>query len=106
MQVFTSDPEVIALGVPLVRMGALFQWMDALAIVTSGALRGAGDTRWPFAVQASLAWGLFLPLGWLLGVRLGGGLSAAWAGGVVYVAVLAFALLWRFRSGAWRSIRI
>jgi MATE family multidrug resistance protein len=106
MRLFTDDPEVVALGAPLVRLGALFQLLDAVGIVASGALRGAGDTRWPFVFQALLAWGLFLPLAWLLGVVLGGGLFGAWVGGSLYVGVLAAGLLLRFRGGAWESIRI
>jgi Na+-driven multidrug efflux pump len=106
MRVFTTDPEVIALGAPLVRLGALFQLMDAFGIVASGSLRGAGDTRWPFLAQSALAWGLFVPLAYLLGVTLQGGLVSAWIGGTVYVAVLSATLVWRFRSGAWQRIEI
>jgi MATE family, multidrug efflux pump len=103
---FSRDAEVLALGVPLLAIGAGFQLLDALGIASSGALRGAGDTRWPFLVQASLAWFVFLPAAWLFGVTLGGGLGGAWAGGLVYVAGLAAAFTWRFRAGAWRGIRI
>lgn len=106
MHIFTDDPEVIALGAPLVRLGALFQLLDAVAIVSSGALRGAGDTRWPFLVQSVTAWTIFLPLGWFLGVYLEGGLFAAWIGGMAHVAVLGVLLLRRFRSGAWERIEI
>ena len=106
MGLFSSDPEVLRLGVPLLMVGALYQVFDAFAIIADGALRGAGDTRWPFMVRCALAWGLFLPLAWVLGVALEGGLTWAWAGGVVYVALLAGALVWRFRSGAWKAIRI
>jgi MATE family multidrug resistance protein len=106
MRVFTDDPEVISLGVPLVRLGAVFQLVDAFGIVASGSLRGAGDTRWPFLAQSVLAWGLFVPLAYLLGVRLEGGLISAWIGGTIYVLVLSATLVWRFRSGAWQRIRI
>ncbi len=106
MRVFTTDAEVIALGVPLVRLGALFQLLDAFGIVAGGSLRGAGDTRWPFLAQAILAWGLFVPLAYLLGVTLEGGLISAWIGGTIYVLVLSTTLVWRFRSGAWQRIRI
>jgi MATE family multidrug resistance protein len=106
MRVFTADPEVIALGVPLVRLGALFQFLDAFGIVASGSLRGAGDTRWPFLAQSVLAWGLFVPLAYLLGVTLEGGLVSAWIGGTIYVLVLSATLVWRFRSGTWQRIRI
>jgi MATE family multidrug resistance protein len=103
---YSEDADVLALGGPLLALGAGFQLLDALGITTSGALRGAGDTRWPFLAQASLAWFVFLPAAWLCGVTFGGGLTGAWAGGLVYVACLAAAFIWRFRAGAWRGIRI
>jgi MATE family multidrug resistance protein len=106
MRVFTTDTVVIELGIPLVRLGALFQFVDAFGIVASGSLRGAGDTRWPFLAQSALAWGLFIPLAYLLGVTLEGGLVSAWVGGTLYVSVLSATLVWRFRSGAWQRIRI
>ncbi|MEN8161635.1 MAG: MATE family efflux transporter, partial [Myxococcota bacterium] len=67
---YTDDAEVLALGGPLLALGAAFQLLDALGIATNGALRGAGDTRWPFLVQAGLAWLLFLPAAWMLGIGL------------------------------------
>jgi MATE family multidrug resistance protein len=106
LRVFTDDPAVVALGQPLLLVGALFQIFDALAIIAEGALRGAGDTRWPFLVETALAWGFFVPLAYTLGVVLDGGLTAAWTGGLVYIAVTAIVLVRRFRSGAWKRIRI
>ena len=106
MRIFTDDPAVVALGQPLRRVGAVCQCFDAFGIVADGALRGAGDTRWPFLVRFALAWGLFVPLAWLLGIHGDGGLTAAWLAGALYVIVLALYLIRRFRSGAWRSIRI
>lgn len=106
LRIFTSDPEVLRLGRPLVQLGALFQLFDAFGIVSEGSLRGAGDTRWPFAVHTALAWGVYLPLAYLFGVTLGGGLTGAWLGATVYVVVLSLAFVWRFRSGAWERIEI
>jgi MATE family multidrug resistance protein len=103
---FTQDAEVIRLGRPLLAVGAVFQLFDAVAIVASGSLRGAGDTRWPFMVQTTLAWTTFLPLAYIGGVVLEGGLSGAWLGGAVHVALLSGALAWRWRSGAWKSMEI
>ena len=72
--------------------------------IADGALRGAGDTRWPFAVRFVMAWGVFLPVAWLLGFHWEGGLTWAWSGGAVYLVALSGILVWRFRSGAWRTI--
>lgn len=106
LRIFTDDPTVVKLGVPLLTIGALFQFFDAGGIIAEGALRGAGDTRWPFLVHTALGWGFFLPLAYLIGVVLDGGLTGAWVGGTFYVALLSSVLVWRFRSGAWRHVRI
>jgi MATE family multidrug resistance protein len=106
LRIFTDDPSVVKLGASLLALGALFQFFDAAAIITEGALRGAGDTRWPFVAHTILGWGFFVPVAYLLGVTLDGGLRGAWLGGLFYVAALAAVLLWRFRSGAWRSVKI
>lgn len=106
MRIFTNDPDVLALGTSVLRLGAIFQLLDATHIVAMGALRGAGDTAWPAAWQTALAWFVFLPLAWLFGRQLGYGLVGAYAGGTIYVALLAGGLLWRFASGNWRVMRI
>jgi multidrug resistance protein, MATE family len=104
--IFSDEPEVRALARPLLALGALFQVIDAVTIVASGSLSGAGDTRWPFVVQASLAWFLRLPLVYLAAVVFEGGVFGAWAGELVFVCALAVALLGRFRAGHWRSVKI
>jgi MATE family multidrug resistance protein len=106
LRIFTDDPAIVALGRPLLAIGALFQLFDAIAIVTEGSLRGAGDTRWPFLVVTAFGWGLFVPLAYVLGVTLEGGLSGAWSGGVVSLGLMSMVLVRRFRSGAWQRIRI
>jgi MATE family multidrug resistance protein len=103
---FSTDPDVIALGVPLLTIGALYQLFDALSVLSDGALRGAGDTRWPFVVRCLASWLIFLPMAWLLAYRFELGLTGAWIGGVFSSATLAVVLYLRFQSGAWRGIRI
>ncbi len=106
LRLFVHDETVLRLGTPLLAVGAVFLVCDAFGVLNGGALRGAGDTRWPFVVQTLLAWGLFLPAAYVGGAVLGGGLTGAWMGGVVYVAVLGLALHWRFQGGAWQEARI
>jgi len=104
--IFSSDPRVLELARPLLALGAFFQVVDAVCIVASGALRGAGDTRWPFAVQATLAWLVRLPVVYVAAIVLEGGVYGAWAGELVYLAVLTVALVMRFHAGHWRSMRV
>jgi multidrug resistance protein, MATE family len=106
IRLYVDDPEVLALGRPLLALAAAFQLFDAVQIVLGGALRGAGDTRWPFLVQTLLAWVLRLPLAWLFAVTLGAGVVGAWYAEFIFVLALTLALAWRIRSGAWKDIRI
>jgi MATE family multidrug resistance protein len=106
IRMYTDDAEVLALARPLLALGAAFQLFDALQIVAGGALRGAGDTRWPFLVQTTLAWVLRLPLAWLFAITLGYGVVGAWYAEFAFILSLAVALLWRFRAGVWKDVRI
>jgi MATE family multidrug resistance protein len=106
MRIFTDDPDVVALGVGVLRLGAIFQLLDAIHIVAMGALRGAGDTLWPMLWQTALAWLVFVPGAWLFGIYLGHGLVGAYVGGTLYVGLLAGGLVLRFASGRWRAMRI
>lgn len=106
LSIFTDDEALMKLGRPMLVLGAAFQIVDAVGILIAGSLRGAGDTRWPFVVQASLAWFLRLPVVYVLAVSVEGGLLGAWIGELIYLVVLSGALFYRFRSGAWRAMRV
>ncbi|MBI3785754.1 MAG: MATE family efflux transporter [Deltaproteobacteria bacterium] len=106
LSLFSQEASVLALARPLLVLGALFQLIDAMGIIAGGALRGAGDTRFPFVVQTLLAWLLRLPLVYTLAVVLGYRVTGAWLGELGYVTVLSTTWLLRFHRGAWRSIRI
>ncbi|MFP6655469.1 MAG: MATE family efflux transporter, partial [Myxococcota bacterium] len=103
---FSGDPNVLAFGAPLLAVGAFYQFFDAIAIISDGALRGAGDTRWPLIARCLMAWLVFLPLAYLFAVPIGWGLTGAWIGGLISVVGLSVILVFRFHSGAWRKIRI
>jgi Na+-driven multidrug efflux pump len=90
----------------LLALAAFFQVIDAIGITASGSLRGAGDTRWPLVVQATLAWLLRLPAVYLFAVVLGRGVFGAWLGELVYCAALAVAFVQRFRAGHWQRVQI
>jgi len=105
MRVFSSDPEVLVLARPLLMLGAFFQVVDAIGIVAGGTLRGAGDTRWPFLVHATLAWAARLPFVWVLAVWLEGGVFGAWIGELGYITLLGLAFVLRFRSGVWKTMQ-
>jgi MATE family, multidrug efflux pump len=104
-------PLVTAEGVPVLRIVAFAMPALATINVLSGALRGAGDTRWPW---------LFVLLGYL-GVRLpltywlttpeaqggpGWGLFGAWIAMLADLGVRGGLVAARFLQGGWRLARI
>jgi MATE family multidrug resistance protein len=104
--VINSDPEVIRIGSRIIRLAALFQVFDGLGIISSGCLRGAGDTKWPMLIGIVYAWFLFVPLAYVGGFVLKGGALGAWAGATAYIIALGLTFYSRFRSGKWQSIKI
>ena len=69
ISIFTPDAAVIELGGQLLRILALIQVPQMLAMVFSGALRGAGDTKSPFLITLFSMWGVRI-LGSFIFVRL------------------------------------
>ena len=75
-------------------------------MVLQNALLGAGDARRVMLVAIVNQWLVFLPLAWLAGPVLGGGLTVIWLLQVGYRAIVAaiFASFWVRRT--WAHIAI
>jgi len=101
IEIFNQDPAVVAVGARLLVFAALFQIFDAMNMVLSGVLRGAGDTRFPMITAILMAWAVFVPLVWLLCVRLDQGAAGGWFAALIWIAGLALVLRHRFVRGRW-----
>ena len=65
-RLYTEDPAVIAVGLTLLPIAALFQVFDGLQVVGAGVLRGAADTAFPALIVLVGYWLMGLPVGWYL----------------------------------------
>jgi MATE family multidrug resistance protein len=108
LSLFASDRfgELVAIGTTMLVTSAAWQLTDAVGITLAETLRAAGDTAWTAAARLILAWLVFTPAAFLVVLRLGGGPIGAMLCLVGYVGLLAGALAWRFRSGAWKRIEL
>jgi MATE family multidrug resistance protein len=106
VRIFTSDPTVVSLGVRIILMAALFQIFDAIQMISSGALLGAGDTKVPMVLTVCCAWFLFLPLAYLFGTVIGGGVVGAWIGATLYIIILGIVMFARLHRERWAFIKI
>lgn len=106
LQIFTQDPELLALGQWPLRITGLGMTLDATALVLTQALLGAGASRMVMGVNLGSQWLIFLPCAYLIGPVLGGGLLAVWLLQSLYrvMASVIFAILWRRKH--WADIRL
>jgi len=95
MGLFSADPEVIAAGVAALKALSLALPFWALWFVSSGALRGSGDTRTPLIVGASAMW-LSVLLAWIFVHWFGGGLGLVWLAFVLTTTPASVLMGWAF----------
>lgn len=102
---FINDPEVVYWGSLCIMIGALEQPTLAITNALAGALRGAGDTKWPMYVTTIGVWGARMPLVYLFIVKWHYDITIAW-----YITAADFLfrsiVLWRrFAGGKWETIK-
>jgi putative MATE family efflux protein len=100
-----DDPEVVRLTVVFIYILGAVQPLMAIEFTLGGALRGAGDTRFPLFTTLT---GLILVRASLAGAFVLAGLSVEWifAALIADYIVKASLLTWRFRSGRWQTIKV
>ncbi len=105
--VITDKRDVIAAAVPLLFIAAVFQLSDGAQAVLAGALRGAGDTRFPLFANLAGHYLIGLPLGVLLAFHTGLGARGLWWGLSAGLTGVAVALSIRFmRISSRRVVRV
>jgi len=100
LSVFTTDVRVLGIGARLLAIAAAFQLFDGTQAVTTGILRGIGDTRTPMVMNVIGHWVLGLPVGYALCFRFMWGVAGLWIGlsiGLIFCA-LALTATWIVRT--------
>lgn len=102
----SGDEAVRAVGTPALRLLAFVQPFLVCGIVYMSALRGAGDTRVTMVMSIACSLGLRVPVAYVGGVALGGGLLGCWLGMWADNVARALLVAGRFRQGGWRGVRV
>lgn len=105
-RVFTDDAESLRLGVFWIRAIVIAMPAIALHFSAAGALRGAGDTRWPLFVSFAGLWLVRIPLAWFLGIYLGHGMVGVWAAYILEYYGRALITLYRYGRGSWKTLTV
>ena len=97
--------EFFSLGFELFLLMAAWQVFDAADVILSGALKGAGDTKFVMWWMVTVAFGLWLPLVWAV-AKLHNTMTALWGTMVVYVVVICIGTATRWLKGRWKRIKL
>ena len=100
---FTPSEEVVQLGANALRIMAVAESFSSMAMVYTGALRGAGDTKQPFFVCLVSMWGIRIPLSFILVHLFHFGLSGAWTAMAIDQMFRGILMLRRFRKNGWEK---
>jgi len=101
---FTDDPDVIFLSTRFIYVNAIGVLGYAINRIMRGALRGAGDTRWPFYGNMLGIYGWLLPVSYIFGIVLDYGLIAIFAAVLGGFFIPGFVNLIRFKTGKWKTV--
>lgn len=102
---YTPDRIVIEAGVPLLFAAAAFQLFDGTQVVSTGALRGLGDTKTAFYANIVGYWILGLPVGALLCFRFGWQVLGLWVGLTLGLTTVAIVCLSRWARTTRRLLK-
>ena len=94
------------MGIILLRFVAVFCLFDAMNLIFSGALKGAGDTQFIMWTIAALSCGVMIIPVYLAVEVFKAGIYTAWVLVTFYIATLGIAFYLRYRHGKWKRMRI
>jgi len=97
--------QAVPMALYMLRLAAVYVMVEAVVMVFSGALRGAGDTFWAMTVSVTMHWLLLVVIFIVLHV-LDQPPQVAWTALVITFLVCSGLFYWRYRSGKWRTIRV
>lgn len=105
-----SDPASFAavsrIAAVLLRFVAVYTLFDALSIIFSSAIKGAGDTKFVMYMVVALLLGILIIPTTVAVIWLDASIYVCWAIASAYVATLGMAFFARYRSGKWETIRV
>lgn len=98
-------PDVMDATRKMIYFIAAYLLFDALFIVYSSAIKGAGDTNFSMWVGSGMAWGVFaIPS--IIAYNMGASVWVIWSIMVAYVMICGCVFYLRYCGGKWKKMRV
>jgi MATE family multidrug resistance protein len=103
---FTRDAAVLALGPSLLSIAGFCLMFDGTQTISTGILRGLGETRIPMVANLAGHWAIGLPLGYAACFWWGWGVQGLWTGLAISLTLVGLSLMvvWARRTAPARSV--
>jgi len=98
---FTKNAAIIAGATLLLRLSVLLEPGRVFNIVIISSLRATGDVGFPIKMAVLSMWCVWVPLAWILGVKLGMGLVGVWIAMITDEWTRGLLMYWRWKKRRW-----
>lgn len=105
LSLFSSDPQVIALGQKVMIVEVILELGRCFNIVMVRNLQAVGDVHFPVLVGIASQWIVGVGVAWLLGIHFGLGLVGVWMAFALDENLRAVIFVIRWKRGGWRHIK-
>lgn len=101
LKVFTDDPLILAIALPVLWAIVFIEPGRAMNIVLMGSLKSVGDVRFPVIIGIICMWGIAVLFSYIFGITLGLGLLGVWLAQGIDEWVRGLFAMKRWLSKAW-----
>ncbi len=102
----TTNPEVTDAARPILQLAGAAQIFYAGGIVLAHALQSAGRTFYVMVVEVVTHWIVFLPVSYVFGIVLKGGLVGAWLALPIYIISYSTLIYLKYRKDSWLLVKV
>ena len=101
LSLFTKDPDILKVGCALLFWDIFVEIFRGFNHIEENSLRGAGDVVFPMIVSICSCWAMSVLFSYILGVKLGLGLTGCWIAFAMDEAFRGINYFFRWRSKKW-----
>jgi len=98
---FTEVDEIINMVSKILRISILLEFGRSLNLIYVGALKGAGDIRFPVLYGMFSNWCIMVLGAWILGLKLGWGIYGCFLGIALDETTRGIVMMLRWKSKRW-----
>ena len=102
---FSESPDVINLGITVLRMVAVTEPFYGVSIIVEGMMQGVGKTKAPFLYNVAGMWGIRIVGTFICTQMLGYGLVSAWSCMIAHNMMMFCLFLMNYIRESWNPLK-